>query len=87
MKNNTLTPRKIVNSKGKLSYNESSQAWSIIRLKKELINEFPQLSEKRSSLSYHLMYCRDYEGFEKKVKELVKNKEVLPILLFLKKEV
>jgi len=83
----TLIPRVVIESKGKLSYSESSQAWSIIRFKQELIKEFPQLREKRSKLSYNLNYCRNYEEFEKLTRQLIKNREALPILLFLRKEI
>ena len=82
----TLTPRKIVKVNGILSYDEALQAWSILRLRKDLINEFNQLKEKRSKFSYELLFYRSYEEFEKATKDLVKKEEVLPILMFLKKE-
>jgi len=86
MQQKSLTPRKLIEINGNLYYHETSQAWSIIRLKNELINEFFQLKEKRSKFSYKMIYYRDYEEFDKAVKELIKSKEILPILLFLKKE-
>jgi len=86
MPKKTLTPRKIVRVNGILSYDEALQAWSILRLRKDLINEFNQLKEKRSKFSYELLFYRSYEEFEKAMKDLIKKEEVLPILMFLKKE-
>ena len=75
MDKKSLTPREIVNIKGKLLYNESKQAWSNIRLKRELINEFPQLKEKRSQFSYEMLICKSNEEIERKTKELAKKGE------------
>jgi hypothetical protein len=87
MTKKTISPRKIVKVNGILSYDEALQAWSILRLRKDLINEFNQLKEKRSKFSYELLFYRSYEEFEKAMKDLVKKEEVLPILMFLKKEI
>lgn len=73
-------------SKGRLSYSEGSQAWSIIKLKKELLQEFPQLREKRSSFSYRLMLFRSYKKMEKAIKEIQKKEQPLPLLLCFYKE-
>ncbi len=86
MENKPLTPRKIINVKGKIHYNESKQAWSNIKLKRELINEFPQLKEKRSNFSYELMFCRTSDDLNKALKELSKKGEIMPMLMFLYKE-
>ena len=45
--------------------------------KPEIVKEFRQLKEKRSRFSYELLFYRDYEEFEKAVKEIVKKKESL----------
>ena len=86
MESKPLIPRKIINVKGKIHYNESKQAWSNIKLKRELINEFPQLKEKRANFSYELMFCRTAEDFNKVIKELAENEEVMPMLMLLYKE-
>ena len=49
------------------------------------INEFRQLKEKRSKFNYRLLFYRDYEDFEKIVKQIIKNKEVIPMLIWLEK--
>ena len=80
--------RKVINGEGKVAYSESAQAWNVIKLKKELFDEFPELKEKRSSFSYQLKHFRDPKEFEKVLKELKKEKEdFMPLLLFLYKEV
>jgi len=86
MKKQTLTPRKIIEVDGNLYYDGNSQAWSIIRLKQELVKEFRQLREKRSKFNYRILFYRTYEEFEKAMKDIIKNKDVLPILMFLEKE-
>ena len=87
MEKKTLVPRKVIDSNGSMYYDEKSQAWGIIRLKSELIKEFPQLKEKRSKFSYQIEYYRTIEEFEKFVKELKKKDgETLPVLMFLYKE-
>jgi len=69
-----------------MHYNESKQAWSNIKLKRELINEFPQLKEKRANFFYELVFCRSYEDFDKTLKELSNGEDVVPMLMFLYKE-
>ena len=83
----TLTPRKIINSEGKVHYSESNQAWNILKLKKEMFEEFPQLKEKRSAFSYQLIYHRDVKELEQAIKKMLKeNGDVIPLLLWLYKE-
>ena len=85
MKKQMLIPRNILDVDGKLAYSESLRSWNIIRLKKELVKEFPQLSEKRSKFSYKLVYSRNLKAFERTLKK-IKDKDSLPILLFLYKD-
>ena len=76
-----LTPsHETLDIKGKLLYSEGSQAWNIIRLKKEILREFPQLKEKRSKFSYKMIVPKSYSD----VKVVIENFEglkVIPILL------
>jgi hypothetical protein len=81
----TLKPRTKIDSEGKLAYSESSQAWNILQMKKELFSEFPQLKEKRSKFGYKMTYCRDSKIFEEQIKN-IKNEEVKPLLVWLFKE-
>lgn len=81
-----LTPRELVNIKGKLLYNESKGAWSNIKFKRELINEFPQLKEKRSQFSYEILLCKSAEDIEETIKKFVGKVEAVPLLLWLYKD-
>ncbi|MFH0808708.1 MAG: hypothetical protein V1888_03800 [archaeon] len=85
MAKTTLAPRTRINSEGKVHYSESAQAWNVLKLKKEMFEEFPQLKEKRSKFSYKLTYYRSPKELEKEMKELV-GKQVMPVLLFLYKD-
>jgi len=73
----------VVNITGKIHYSESNQAWNIIKLKQEFLNEFNQLKEKRSKFSYELVFSRSVEELLKSLKE---NKNAIPVLMFLYKE-
>ena len=77
---------RIVDIKGKIAYGDSQQAWSIIRLKKEILDEFPQLKERNANFTYKMVFYREYDTFEKAMRKERKNKEVPPILLMLYKE-
>jgi len=82
-----LTPRTKINSKGKIAYSESFQAWNTLQLKKELFSEFPQLKEKRSKFSYEITYHRNPKEFEKVAKKLAKEgSDVMPLILWIYKE-
>jgi len=85
MKKQPLAPKRIIDVEGKLAYAEGFQSWNILRLKKEIVNEFPALKEKRSEFSYKLMFFRTFEDFSNTIKEL-KNEEVMPMVLWLYKE-
>ena len=81
----TLTPRTIINVEGKLAYAEGFQSWNLLRLKKEIVDEFPALKEKRSAFSYKLMFFRTFQDLQDAVKKL-KNEDVMPMVLWLYKE-
>ena len=78
--------KKIIELSGRISYDEHNGAWSRIRLKKEFINEFPDLTERRSNFSYKLLFYRTYLELDKIIKVMKKENKPLPILLFLVKE-
>ena len=87
METKVLQPTKTtLNIRGRISYRETEQAWNIIKLKKELLNEFSALKEKRSSFSYQMLFYRTYDYLEKLVRKMKREKSPLPILLFLEKE-
>lgn len=87
MEKKKLTPRKVVDSEGQIGYSESAQAWNVIKLKKELFEEFPELKEKRSKFSYKLKFFRDETELDKVYLEFKKAKDkIMPMVLFLYKD-
>ena len=81
-----LAPRKIINVKGRVHYSESNQAWNTIKLKTEFLNEFQQLKEKRSKFSYEMMFGRTEEEMVEAIKKIIKDKTLMPVLMFLYKD-
>jgi len=76
----------IVKISGRLLYNEGIQAWSIIRLKNTVLNEFPQLRDKRGSFSYKMVIPRSFEAIKDLFGDLEEDNKKMPILLFFCKE-
>jgi len=61
-------------------FSEGDQAWSMLRLKKEILQKFPQLRDKSSAkFIYEMHVCRNYEDFKKHIADLEKTK-IVPIL-------
>lgn len=81
-----LSSRKIINVTGKVHYSKSDQAWNTIKLKTEFLNEFHQLKEKRSKFSYEMIFGRTEEEMVEAIKNIVKDKTLMPILMFLYKD-
>jgi hypothetical protein len=63
-------------------YTSSDRAWNVIRLKKPILDEFPQLKEKRAKFFYKMIHHNNYKELEKAVRKMKRNKETVPILLF-----
>jgi len=71
---------------GELSYGESQRAWNLIRLKQDLLKEFPQLKQRREDFSYQMIMHRTYEDLKKAIKDMEKSEAPIPIFLFLCKK-
>ena len=67
---------------GSLFYSESDQAWSMIRFKKEILQKYPQLKEKRGSFCYKISIYQSNEELKKAISS-IKDNESVPLLLFL----
>jgi hypothetical protein len=76
-----LPRRDAVKIKGNLLYNESAQAWSIIRLKKEVLNEFPELKDKRGNFQYTMVIPHAGQEIDQQFLENIKSQKVVPIFL------
>ena len=81
-----LAPRKVINVEGKIHYSESNQAWNIIKLKHEFLNEFKQLKDKGSKFSYEMIFGRNEAEMIEALKMIMKDKKLMPILMFLYRE-
>ncbi len=71
---------------GSVSYSDNYGAWNTIRLKKEVLQEFPQLKEKLAKIRYKLVFYKAYAEFLAAVKKMQENNEPLPLLLYFYKE-
>jgi hypothetical protein len=77
-----LSPmRDLVEITGPMTYNESAQAWNIIRLRKDILHEFPDLKDKRTLFNYKLIIPRNPQAIKKLMEESSKSQNVLPIFL------
>jgi hypothetical protein len=78
----TLNARSFLECWGKVIYSESKGCFCIIKFQNDFIREFPQLSEKRSSIGYCCKYGRNPKETEKILKDLLKQ-GINPVLMFL----
>lgn len=76
---------KMINITGKMFYRESIQAWNTMRIKKEILSEFPALKEKRSVFSYQMIFYKEYDELERAIKRMKKDNLPPPLLLFFRK--
>ena len=72
---------------GKLSYNESAQAWSLLRLHKALLDEFKELKEKRGIFGYEIVLFYSYEQLDRFIAEVKNAGKVPPLLLWIGKKI
>lgn len=77
-----LRPWNILNIEGNLAYSDTFHAWNILRFKKEILTEFPQLREKKSQLFYALSFVKTYEDLITYLNKLKKENKPLPLLLW-----
>ncbi len=77
-----LSPlRELIEISGPMTYNESAQAWNIIRLRKDILHEFPELKDKQASFTYRLTIPRTSKAMKRHFEEATKSEEILPIFL------
>jgi len=80
-----LTIHDTLELKGSLFYSEGDQAWNIIRLKKEFLQEFPSLKEKSGKFSYKMIIPKTPSSIKKHLEKMSKDNNIQPIILFLGK--
>ena len=71
---------------GKFSYNESAQAWSILRLHKTLLEEFKELKDKKGAFGYEIVLFYSYEQLESFMKNIKNEGKAPPLLLWIGKK-
>ncbi len=69
-------------SSGALNYSQHSRARSDLFIKKSIRNEFPEFKDRSIRLKYRMeFYRQNRDEFLRRISEIVKNSEPLPILL------
>ncbi len=66
---------------GNLFYNDRAGGWALLRLKKRILDKFPQLKE-RNPVFYNMIFYEDYEELIKEINKVVEEKQAIPILLW-----
>jgi len=72
--------RETVIINGKLFYSESESCWNKIRLKRDILTEYPQLKSKTGNYGYTMILPKNTEDFKKATEGV--NEGSIPILLF-----
>ena len=71
MEGQIITPnQKEIRVKGKMYYQADDHAWNVLRIKKEVLNEFKPLKERMSKFSYQMLFYSEWAQFEKSLKKL-----------------
>lgn len=81
-----LSPTKeTLKIKGKISYNESDQAFTLLKFRKEVVNEYPHLKEKNSPFEfvYLMKLHRTYQDLKREIELLEKEEKPIPFMLSL----
>jgi hypothetical protein len=64
----------------------SSRSWNMIRLKKEILDEFMQLRDRRLKASYRMVFYRDPVELFLAMEKIMDANEDLPILLYFEQQ-
>ncbi len=78
---NILPKNNPVVIEGPVFYNIIDRCNSVIRLKKKLVNEFPDF-KKRKGIRYRIELWKTHDDLQERVKDIVKKRKCLPLLLF-----
>ncbi len=65
---------------GKIYYSESDRAWNVIRFKKELLDEFTDLCDRKSKFFYEMLLFYRFEQIERFIQKLKKEGKAPPML-------
>jgi len=74
--------KEVLDINGSVSYSMSSRAWNTLRIKKELLEEFPLLRERREKIDYKMVLYRDPVDLFLAAEKIMDAEDALPILLY-----
>ena len=81
-----LTPEiKEIDCFGKVSYDEKTRAWTILKFKKEVVMLFPILKERRNKIQYNLKAFLSLQSFQEFSEKVNKKELGVPIVLYLER--
>jgi hypothetical protein len=66
---------------GPMWWSDVARSCSIIRLKRKMINEF--CLDKKKKLGYRVESWKSFEEIERRISDIKKSNEAMPILLFI----
>ncbi len=78
--------RSEIKAKGKMYYQNEDHAWNLIRIRKEVLNEFKQLKERMSRFTYNMIFYSEWNEFEKSMRKARKKGVPTPLLVWFVKE-
>jgi len=68
-------------SKGRVSYHESARAFNTIRLKRDILNLFPELLEGNKKIMYEIEFFKNPQEIIQKMWQIQLEKRIPPLLL------
>ena len=71
---------------GKLSYSEGDQAWTNLRLKKDILRKFPYLKDKQGSFMYCMKVYESHKDLKKELEQMEKKSGAVPMIFMIGKE-
>jgi hypothetical protein len=87
MEEQILRPsRNEIKAKGNMYYQAEDHAWNLLRIKKEILNEFKQLKERMSKFTYNMLFYSEWNEFEKAMRKYRKDGLPPPIMIWFVKE-
>lgn len=78
--------RKEINAKGKMYYQAEDHAWNLLRIRKEILNEFKQLKERMSRFTYNMLFYSEWNELEKAMRKFKREGLPPPIFIWFVKE-
>ncbi len=71
---------------GKMCYSEHHRSWSVLRFRKDIIKELPQLMDRTTECSYKIIFHPTYKELEKAIRKMKRDKIPVPAMMMFMKE-